>query len=235
MTNESILLENVEILTKIPDKEPFICLYSGGKDSGLALAMACQRAKPVALITCVDKEETLFHGQNNVLTNMQGERMRIPIKYFNDHWKSGIKLARIYRYYKEQGVTTVVFGDLWDIKNANHKIQICKAAGMKACMPLWGLPYDELIEKINEYRVKSVITTIRSALISKQWLGSVFDRNAYEHFKNIGIDAFGENGEFHTTLVDSNIFSSPIKYKFCSSKIVVDKFGEKISADLIYE
>lgn len=82
-----MLLEDKDILKLIPKDKPFICLFSGGKDCALALSMACQKATPVALITCIDQEESLFHAHDKKLVELQSKAMNIPVMYYNNHWK----------------------------------------------------------------------------------------------------------------------------------------------------
>lgn len=101
-------------------------------------------------------------------------------------------------------------------------------------MLLWEMPYDELINKLEAHKIKSLISIIRPPLLETKWLGQVYSRFMYEHFEAMGIDSFGEKGEFHTTLVDADIFSSSIRYHVDSIEKVTDKFGEKWRANIEY-
>lgn len=227
-----ILLANQKKLKKPPKNSSFICLYSGGKDSALALSIASEFATPSALITCVGHDKSLFHEHSYDIIKTQSKKMNINLECFNGHWKELIKLAKIYKYYKKKGVKTVVFGDLNDIKNANRKIIACKLAGLKPCMPLWNVSYDELINLIKKYNIVSVITIVRPSMLDVKWLGKEFNQSIYESLCGNRIDPFGEKGEFHTTLVNSNLFSSPINYSINNIFSTVDKFGVKECANI---
>ena len=190
-------------------------MYSGGKDSGLALSKALEVGKAVSLIHCLDsdKNESLFHEQKQSLIDIQAQKLRIPIIYVNyKWWVRWDKITKLYRDFCRQGVKYVVFGDLNSLDNIIIQVKLCKSAGMIPCFPLYLVPYDDLITELENRKIKSIITTINHPSIDTKWLGEKYDRLAYQHFKSIGIDPFGENGEFHTTLVDADCFDSPIQY-----------------------
>lgn len=217
--------ENEKILRTIPQSKSFVCLYSGGKDSGLALSMACEQAQPVALITCCELKHPLFHQHDKDLIYLQSLALKIPISYVNGHWKESPELEALLKNYKSQGVEFVVFGDICNIKNSNRKIQLCQSVGLTPCMPLWNMPYDCLFSEIKKRNLKCILSSVRSEL--KDCLGKIFDEEMYENFNNLKINPFGENGEFHTTLIDLDVFEFPIKYNIKSINKCIDKFGEK--------
>ena len=54
-------------------------------------------------------------------------------------------------------------------------------------------------------------------------LGKILDEALLEEMAQCGIDVCGENGEYHTLVVDGPIFRSPIQY--IAGKIL--DFGER--------
>ena len=135
----------------------------------------------------------------------------IPIVLYKPNWQNLIELLK---NYKSQGVNYVVFGDVRCESIAKTHIDICKCAGMIPCMPLWMRPYDEVFNEIENEGIKSVITEIRNPLKCKQYLGRIFDRDLYDHFKQVDIDCFGENGEFQSTTIYAKCFKNPFNVKY---------------------
>lgn len=223
--NKNIQINEILELRNIPVEESFLCMFSGGKDCGLALSMALQNNRAVALIHCVNKDSTsLFHEQFEDVVQTQAAALNIPIIYKNfKWWVRWDKIVKMYKEYKEMGVKYVVFGDLRAEGNVDTQIKLCRSAGLIPCFPLYLLPYDYLINEMEKRNIQSVITTITHPAIGSEWLGRLFDRNAYEHFKEIGIDPFGENGEFHTTLINADFFDEPLKYE------IIGNDGQKIT------
>lgn len=107
----------------------------------------------------------------------------------------------------------MVYGDLFREDNAQLKITLCQSAGLIPCMPLWHTPYEILGEQMEERSLTSIITVIKSPYIDLHWLGKAFYRYAYKEFSDLEIDTFGEYGEFHTTLINADIFKYPLNYQ----------------------
>lgn len=220
-----------EIIKCIPDNEKFICLYSGGKDCALAFSIARQKADAVALIHCIKEntERTIFHDQEKDVVEAQAKAIGLPLIYhYEDWWSKWDTLIKIYLKYKNEGVKYVVFGDLNSYDNAKIQIELCKGVGLIPCFPLWQASYDELIEELYKHKIVSIITNINHPSINAKFLGEVFDKDIYSHFQKIGIDPFGENGEFHTTVVSADCFSASINY-IVSEKKEKDVFLKIIS------
>ena len=68
--DEKLNYKDQEMLKIVPKNKKGVCLYSGGKDSGLALSIACENAEIVALINCCEKKHPMFHQHNIDLMEM---------------------------------------------------------------------------------------------------------------------------------------------------------------------
>jgi diphthamide synthase (EF-2-diphthine--ammonia ligase) len=80
--------------------------------------------------------------------------------------------------------------------------------------------------------MKVILSCIDLKYFGEEWLGRQFDRACVEDMKplvgrpGIGIDATGEPGEFHTTVLDAPLFKEAIKIKkFSKNSKVVDYGG----------
>lgn len=80
-----------------------------------------------------------------------------------------------------------------------------------------------LMDLIEEHRLISLITRINSPLIRPELLGLPFTREVFLEFSSLNIDPFGELDEFHTTLVDADCFSQPLRYRLVRRS---DRFAE---------
>lgn len=222
---DEVLNFDENALKTIPQNKYGICLFSGGKDCGLALSMACEKSNIVALINCCEKKKPLFHQHNADLIKLQSQSLKMPIEYVDGHWKDSEEIKELLKKFKSEGVEFVVFGDICSIKNANRKISLCKQAGLIPCMPLWKMNYDELFSEMKKRHLKCLLSSVRPQI--KEYLGKILDSKVYEEFKKLEINPFGENGEFHSTLLNLDIFEFPINYTIESTNKCVDKFGEK--------
>ncbi|MFR2755396.1 MAG: hypothetical protein ACLTC0_07375 [Eisenbergiella massiliensis] len=219
MNFENSLVEQSFI--EMPKDEPFICSFSGGKDSALALSMACEKGEAKAIIHWCNKEKntSIFHSQDLSIINCQAEHMNLPVIIANyTPWKHRVQLLRTYKELACKGIKSIVFGDINEIDSAKMQYILCHMAGLIPRYPLWNKTYNDLFMEIKSRRIKTVITRVNTAMLSSEWLGHVFDEKVYNTFCQMGIDPFGEKGEFHTTVVDADVFISPINYCITKNK-----------------
>ncbi len=200
-------------LRRLEQGERFICLFSGGKDSGLALLSAMDAGRPTALVQCVThrSDHSRFHDQPIVLAQRQALALGIPL-YISQAspWEQPAQIIALYRSFANQGVQSVVFGDLYLEQNARWQAALCEQAGLMPRMPLWQLGPEFVLEEMQRRKIQSVITWVNPQKLPPHWIGRAYDRIAYRAFEQAGIDPMGENGEFHTTLIDCDLFSHSI-------------------------
>lgn len=229
---EKLNYKDEEMLKIVPKNKKGVCLYSGGKDSGLALSIAYENSEIVALINCCEKKHPMFHQHNTDLMELQSESLGIPLIYSEGHWKESTEIENILNELKNKGVEFVVFGDICSIKNANRKIKLCEKVGLIPCMPLWNKTYEWLYLEMKKRKLKCLLSSVRPRI--KDCIGKILDDEVYEKFKNTEMNPFGEMGEFHSTLLDLDIFKFPIQYEIKSKYKCEDKFGEKWELDVNY-
>lgn len=198
--------------------EPFICLFSGGKDSGLALSIAAEHGKAMAVILSADTNNNIsfYHRQSIEVVEKQAKVMGLPLELIDSPPRSALfayKLVRIMKKYAAMGVKTLIAGTTHDMEAVELCQNICSITGYVFRCPLWQVAHKDIICKIEEKKIKTIITLVDEKKLSLNWLGRCYDRFAYESFVKMGIHPLGEWGEFHTTLIDMDIFKHPIQYK----------------------
>ena len=124
---------------------------------------------------------------------------------------------------KKAGAEFVCFGDI-DIEG--HRIwgeERCRNVGLSALYPLWHANREENAREVINLGYKCVIKSVDNTKLPKSMLGKILDEALLEEMAQCGIDVCGENGEYHTLVVDGPIFRSPIQYT--AGKIL--DFGER--------
>jgi len=77
----------------------------------------------------------------------------------------------------------------------------------------------KILREIIELGIKSLITSVNTKYVGKEWLGKVIDNNFLKFLESRkNIDFCGEKGEYHTYVINAPFFNSEIK---------VDKIGHK--------
>ena len=195
----------------------FVLSYSCGKDSTLALhKMIHEGHEPVGLLVMMNREmqRSWFHGVDMGLLNAISESLGIPLilcetsgEEYHTALENGLRLAM------EKGAEIAVFGDI-DIDD--HLIwckERCDAVGIKSIFPLWRRNREEIVREILSLGYKCVIKCVSNDKLPKNFLGKVLDESVLEKMKRLNVDICGENGEYHTVVLDGLIFNKPIDYE----------------------
>lgn len=209
---------NVEDLRSIPQNEPFVCMYSGGKDCAVALSIACRTGIPVALIHSVnEKGYSNYHNQSLDLVKNQAIAMGLQIATFNGNiasLKYLVSLTRLLMEYSKKNVKTLVLGTTYDLGTYKILKRICDIASFNLKCPLWGVDPQYILKEMANNHIVAKITTINVSQIPISWLGQIYNQKTYLEFLNLNIDPLGENNEFHTTLIDSDMFVKKLTCEF---------------------
>jgi diphthine-ammonia ligase len=206
-------------------QKSFFMSWSGGKDSALAYYRAVLDGHvPVALFTMFEKDgsKSRSHGLPLDVMEAQAERMGLPLVIGKADW-SGYEEEFIEQLkgFKKEGVQMGVYGDI-DLDDHLEWIEKVSAkASMAVYHPLWQEPRRALLNELVEEGFKAVITVVDTERLDERFLGREFTGELIEELEALGIDACGEEGEFHTVIVDGPIFVEPVPIAF----------GEKLKAD----
>lgn len=83
---------------------------------------------------------------------------------------------------------------------------------MKAVYPLWQRDRAENVAELLGLGYKCLVKAIDNRFLPKKLLGKIIDDSIIAEMKKYGIDVCGENGEYHTLVVDGSIFQKPLSY-----------------------
>jgi uncharacterized protein (TIGR00290 family) len=220
----------------MPDKILFS--WSGGKDSALALhtIKSDNDFEIAALLTTItaDYERISMHGVRRTLLEKQAESMGIVLEEISISKKSSNeeyegKMKDFLLRYKNNGVTSVVFGDIFleDLKKyrENNLAQI----GMKGIFPLWKQNSRLLAKKFINLKFKAIITCVDSKQLDGRFCGREYDDGFLSELPG-NVDPCGENGEFHSFVYAGPIFKDDVP--FTKGEIVV-RDGQFYFCDLL--
>ena len=179
--------------------EKFVTSFSGGKDCALAMYLMKERGFiPDSIIITVKETDSWTHGIN----------LKMIEEYENT----------LRRIKKERGVKICVFGDIDIEQHLNWNKTRCGNVDMKAIMPLEKIDREEAVLKFIDSGFKAIIKKVNLNYLDKSFLGRELNRETiedikrYSEVKNIEIDLCGENGEYHTVVVDGPLFNKKLNY-----------------------
>ena len=191
-------------------------MWSGGKDSALALDRARRRGLEVTrLISFYDSttRRVRFHATRVEMLEAQAAAAGIGLHAIPTTWDEmdanlGDELASL----RAEGFAGVVFGDihLADVR-AWYEDRVT-AAGLEQVEPIWGEPPQLLLEEFIATGGRAVITCVELAKLDEAWLGRVIDDQFAGEIGATGADPCGENGEYHSFAFAGPVFKEPVAW-----------------------
>ena len=205
---------NVIPIIKSIEGCPFFCSWSGGKDSCLALYRAItEKGMPRALFTMLseDGERSRSHGLPVDLIEAQSEALGIPLVVRQSSWEDyEDNFLSVIRRFKEQGIECGVFGDI-DLEGHLEWVErVCSAEAIRPYEPLWKEARQDILKEFMELGFEATVIVTKQGSLDKSFLGRTLDPKVIADMVEAGIDASGEEGEYHTVVTDGPIFSSPV-------------------------
>jgi len=203
-------------------------LYSGGKDSNLALLKASYEHAIVCLLSLKpeSEESEVFHYPNVDVTELQARVLKLPlitINCTNDEAGSINALRVGLKKAMDFGSEGVVTGAIMSTYQATRFQKICRELGLWCFNPLWMRDEISILREIVELGFDTVI--VRVAGISNKFLGRKIDLKLIEELKKLKgtVNLAGEGGEYETVVLNMPMFEK--RLKILESEIV--EYGEK--------
>jgi diphthine-ammonia ligase len=193
-----------------------VVLWTGGKDSALAFeAVRRDHHKIRELVTFVPQGGRFLAHPLDLMDaqaasiGLSHRRVVIRPPYKNGYDSVILRL-------REQGVTTLVTGDISEIDGQENWIfERAQAVGVEVRRPLWHRERRQILEDMLDWGIQAVITAAREPPLGPQWVGRNLDVDAVnqlQELSSIGVlDLCGEQGEYHTFVFDSPSFRTPIR------------------------
>ena len=190
--------------------------WSGGKDSCLAFWRARQAGADIRLlITAMDENgaRSRSHGVPPELLTEQAKALGLPLEFYHTSWKTyEEKFIGLLRDAHARGIRQAVFGDIDLVPHRDWEEKVCTAAGITAELPLWLEPRRKLVDEFIAAGFKAVVVCVNGNYLDQSFCGRDFDQQFLDDLPE-GVDACGENGEFHTFVLDGPAFAYPVPFQ----------------------
>lgn len=193
---------------------PAVWSSSGGKDSMLALIAARKAGIDVRAMVSMFDETGLrnrSHGIPRSILAAQAESLGLeliaPAATWADYESQFIAALR---GLTRRGFGQVVFGDIDLQAHRDWEEKVCTEAGLLARLPLWGADRAALAREVLDIGIRAIVVCVDSRFLDDSFCGREFDAQFLRDLP-AGVCPCGENGEFHTFVVDSPAMRAPLK------------------------
>ena len=196
-------------------------LFSGGKDSTIALHKTAKKHKIECLITIIsqNKESYMFHTPNIDIAKMQADALGIPIikKKTEGAPEEELKdlkeaIATAITEFKIAGIVTGAIASVYQTQRIQR---ICDELGIICINPLWKKNQEDLLREIVKEDYEVIISGIFAYPLNESWLGKKITNEIIDQLvilnKKFDLNVAGEGGEIETTVLDAPLFTKKIK------------------------
>ena len=205
---------------------PVLVSWSSGKDSAWALHNLRQQPEKYdvrGIFTTVTKtfERVSIHSTPAWVLEQQAERLgvplyQIPIPYpcSNEIYEDAMRkfLAEVEALPQHLTASHFAFGDLFLEDIRAYREEKLSGTGFTPIFPVWGEDTTQLADKMVASGLRAIITALNPTKVPADFAGRWFDAELLADLPK-DVDPLGENGEFHTCVIDGPMFSSPVAAK----------------------
>jgi uncharacterized protein (TIGR00290 family) len=174
------------------------------------------RYEVAALLTTVtgDYDRISMHGVRRSLLEQQAAALRLPVEEVilaknssNEDYEA--QMGEVLARYKEQGIKSVVFGDIFLEDLRQYREQNLAQLGMHGVFPIWKRDTSELIASLIGLGFKARTVCVDNHALGREFVGRIVDEGFVADLP-AGVDVCGENGEYHSFVYEGPIFDHPI-------------------------
>lgn len=195
-------------------------LFSGGKDSTIALHTAAEEHEIAVLISMhsSNRDSWMFHTPNVKLTGLQAEALQLPLieaktKGAKEEELKDLKKA-IESAIDKYSIEGVVSGALFSNYQKSRIDKLCDDLEISSISPLWHTKIGEYMQCVaSQYEV--IITHVAADGFDRSWLGRKIDHACLEDLERLNrkfnINIAGEGGEYETLVCDSPMFKKRLQ------------------------
>lgn len=198
-------------------KEKAIVLWSGGKDCNLALHLAKEKGYEIIALVTVHSKTTEFRAHPREWMELQSKSLGIThlLIEINEPFAENYEI-QLQKLKDQLGISAAVSGDISEVHgNSNWITERAEAVGLKAFLPLWQKNREEVMELLLQCNFEAMLTMVKKPWLTENFAGKRIDQKLLEKFrilgKETGLDLCGEQGEYHTMVLNGPGYRSPIK------------------------
>jgi len=207
----------------------FFCSWSGGKDSCLALYKSLNEGKTVLFLLNLAINGR-SHGLRKEIIETQAKAIGIPLlqkvttwgNYENDFDEVVLEL-------KKYNITGMIAGDIDLEEHLEWIKKKSKELDIEYYEPLWKKRREDVLYEFVSEGFEAIVVNCEEQ--ARFLLGMRINKETIEGFirdtKSAGIDPCGENGEFHTIVIDGPIFKEKIRIMDKVEKRVEEYAGKE--------
>ncbi len=186
-------------------------LWTGGKDSALALYRSLNLYDIKTLICFVPADNRQFYAHPRQLMTLQAQKIGIPIEFMPISGPYKLSYRRQIEAIREAGIEVLITGDISTVGGMPNWIDEVATGLVGVEKPLWELDRDTILDPLASDQFEVVCSLSYKKHFQTTIAGKYLDLELISQLKQLPIDPSGEQGEYHTWVLDAPFFKAPIQ------------------------
>ena len=191
------------------------CSWSGGKDSCFALMLALRQQHTLkALVSMMNENGVISrsHGLPMPVLQQQADALHVPLIAQPTSWNEyqSYFISTLEKVKTNFSVEAMVFGDIDLQEHRDWEEMVCAHAQLLAMLPIWKRDRKQLVQEMLDQEIEAIIVSCNMQM-GERFLGKTLSAKLVTELETLGVDVCGENGEFHTVVVNCPIFAKPLQ------------------------
>ena len=217
---------------------PWVSLFSGGKDSSWALYRALEAGKPVERLVTVHPtgESFMYHVPATELASLAAESIGLPLVDVRpgdfetdaderedsatrgDRELEPLEAALADLAADLGGIGGVTAGAVESSYQTTRIEAMCDRLGAELFAPLWQEEPRALADEMLTAGFEITVVRVAAYGLDESWLGRTLDADAFAELEALneeyGVHVLGEGGEFETLVTDGPHMDRPIELDY---------------------
>ncbi len=218
--------------------DPWVALFSGGKDSSWALYRALEAGKPVERLVTVHPtgDSYMYHVPATELAALAAESIGLPLvdvrpgdfdaaadadedsSARGDRELEPLEEALVDLVSELGGIGGLTAGAAESSYQTSRIEAMCDRLGAELFAPLWQSDSRSLAVAMLEAGFEITIVRVAAYGLDESWLGRTLDADALAELADLndeyGVHLLGEGGEFETLVTDGPHMDRPIRLDY---------------------
>ena len=186
-------------------------LWTGGKDSALAFQVSLNLYDIRRLICFVPADNRQFLAHPTELMELQAQKSGMPMEFvpisepYKQSYRQQIEAIR------DTGIEILITGDISTVDGMPNWIEEVAKGLIEVYKPLWELDRYTILDTLISDKFKVVCSLAYKKHFQPTIAGRYLDAELISELKQLPIDACGEQGEYHTWVLDAPFFKEPVQ------------------------
>ena len=186
-------------------------LWTGGKDSALAFQVSLNLYDIRRLVCFVPADGRQFYAHPTELMELQARKIGISIEFVPISEPYKLSYRQQIEAIRDSGIEVLITGDISTVGGMPNWIEEVAAGLVEVYKPLWKLDRHAILDTLIANKFKVICSLAYKKHFQPTIAGRYFDAELISELKQLPIDTCGEQGEYHTWVLDAPFFKAPVQ------------------------